>query len=815
MNILKYSAEIICFSLPSYLLKQDFMRKIGIVVLLQLLAVVCFGQSKFTLSGEVTDQGSGEKILGANVFVKNSSIGTTTNEYGYYSLQLGAGTYEIEISYVGYETIVQKVSVSDNLRTSFELQPSSYALDEVEITANSATANIRKPQMSVSSISVNTIKRMPVVLGEADVIKSLVQLPGVTNAGEGAAGFNVRGGAADQNLILLDEATLYSSSHLFGFFSIFNADAIRSVKLYKGGIPARYGGRVASVLDIYQKDGNRNKFGATGGIGLITSRLLLEGPIVKGKSSFLLGGRSSYAHLFLKFSEENKNNALYFYDLNTKLSYQINDKNSLYLSGYFGRDVFSLSKSIKNTFGNALGNLRWNHLFSDKLFSNLSLIYSNYYYGLLLDFAGFNWESSIQNFNLKYDFKHYLSEKFTLSYGAQGTYYRFSPGKITPSNSTSTIKEEEIAQKYAVEGAAYLDVAQALSEKLAISYGLRYSYFARLGKEEIRLYDNNRPVAFNTAMQLYEKAKPTSTESFEANKMIKSYSNLEPRFGLAYTLNDNNSLKASYNRMAQYMHLISNTASPLPLDVWTPSGKYIKPQLVDQYAVGYAANFADKAYSLEVESYYKKLQNRMDYIDGADLVGNKAIEQVVLPAEGRAYGLEFYFRKNKGRFTGWLAYTLSRAEQRVKPRDENETGINNGEWYRANYDKTHDFSLTGMYHLNKRWNFSASFIVQSGMPTTYPKSKYNYQNLQIPNYGLRNREQLPAYHRLDIAATYTPRGNENRRWKAEWIFGVYNIYNRLNARSITFQQDYETGKNEAVKLSIFGIVPSVTFNFKF
>lgn len=791
------------------------MRKIGIIALFQLLAMLCFGQMKFTLSGEVIDKESGEKILGANVFVKSKAIGTTTNEYGYYSLQLELGTYEVEVSYIGYETMVKKLTISDDLRKSFQLKLANYALDEVEITANSATANIRKPQMSVSSISVNTIKSMPVVLGEADVIKSLVQLPGVTNAGEGAAGFNVRGGAADQNLILLDEATLYSSSHLFGFFSVFNADAIRSVKLYKGGIPARYGGRVASVLDIYQKDGNRNKFGITGGIGFIASRLLIEGPIVKGKSSFLLGGRSSYAHLFLKLSEEYKDNALYFYDLNTKLSYQINDKNTLFLSGYFGRDVFSLSDNIENTFGNALGNLRWNHLFSDKLFSNLSLIYSNYYYGLLLDFAGFNWESSIQNFNLKYDFRHYLNENFTLDYGLQGTYYKFLPGKITPSNATSTIEEQEIAQKYAAEGAVYLDIEQKLTEKLAISYGLRYSYFSRLGKEEIRLYEDNRPVTFSTAMQLYEKGKPISTKLFAENKTIKSYHNLEPRFTLAYTLDEDNSLKASYNRMAQYMHLISNTASPLPLDVWTPSGKYIKPQLVDQYAVGYAANFADKTYSLEVESYYKKLQNRMDYIDGADLVGNKAIEQVILSAEGRAYGLEVYFRKNTGRFTGWLAYTLARAEQRVSPRDEKETGINNGEWYRTNYDKTHDLSFTAMYRLNKRWSFSTSFIVQSGMPITYPESKYNYQNLQIPNYGLRNKEQLPAYHRLDIAMTYTPRGNENRRWKAEWVFGIYNVYNRMNARAITFRQDYETGKNEAVRLSIFGIVPSVTFNFKF
>lgn len=789
------------------------MKRSIVLSLFLFVTLWCFSQERYTLSGSVTDQSSGEKILGANVFVKNSSLGATTNEYGYYSLNLEAGSYELEISYIGYETITREITLAENKRANFELQVSSYALDEVEITANSGVAEIRKPQMSVNSIAVSTIKNTPVVLGEADVIKSLLQLPGVTSAGEGADGFNVRGGAADQNLILLDEATLYSSSHLFGFFSVFNTDAIRSVKLYKGGIPARYGSRVSSVLDIYQKDGNRNKFGVTGGIGLISSRLLAEGPIVKGKSSFLLGGRSSYAHLFLKFTDND--NAAYFYDLNTKLSYQINDNNTLYLSGYFGRDVFSLSGNIENTFGNALGNLRWNHLFSDKLFSNLSFIYSDYYYGLLLDFVGFEWESGIQNFNLKYDFKHYLSENFTLNYGLQGIYYRFSPGKISPSKATSTIKEDEIAQKYAAEGALYVDVEHSLSEKLAVSYGLRYSHFLRLGKETIRLYENDSPVVFNTQMQLYEKAVPKAMESFDSKATIKSYGNLEPRLAVAYALNDNNSLKASYNRMAQYMHLISNTSSPMPLDVWTPSGKYIKPQLVDQYAIGYASNLADAVYSLEIESYYKTLENRMDYIDGADLVGNKAIEQVILPAEGRAYGLEMYLRKNSGKLTGWLSYTLSRAEQRVLPRNESEAGINQGEWYRANYDKTHDFSLTALYRLNKRWNFSGAFTLQSGMPTTYPQSKYKYQELDIPNYGLRNKESLPVYHRLDLAATYSPRGNENRRWQAEWVFGIYNVYNRMNARSITFRQDYETGKNEAVKLSIFGIVPSVTFNFKF
>lgn len=791
------------------------MKKVKITIILLCLAYLSFGQEKVTLSGIVTDKHSGEKVLGANVFVLNSVFGTITNEYGYYSLELPLGTYQIEVSYIGYENQVIEINVNDKQRVNFKLTPTSYTLEEVEIVANTGAVNVRKPQMSVNAISVNTIKNTPVVFGEVDIVKSLIQMPGVSNAGEGASGFNVRGGAVDQNLILLDEATLYSSSHLFGFFSIFNPDAIRNIKLYKGGIPARYGSRVSSVLDIYQKDGNSNKFGITGGIGLISSRLLAEGPIVKGKSSFLVGGRSSYAHLFMKLDDKYKDNSAYFYDLNTKLNYQINENNTLYLSGYFGRDVFILNDNLENTFGNSLINLRWSHLYSDKLFSNLSLIYSDYYYGLLLDFVGFRWESSIKNFNLKYGFNHYLNDKFTLNYGLQGIYYKFYPGKISPSNDSSTIIEKEIATKSAIEGSLYVDVEHKLTDRLELSYGMRYSRFARLGKEEINLYDKDNPVVFNSAQQLYEKAKPNATMFYDSNKVIRNYQNLEPRMSLAYAFNDYNSVKASYTKMAQYIHLISNTSSPTPLDVWTPSGKYIKPQLVEQYAIGYATNFLEETYSLELESYYKKIQNRIDYIDGAELIANEAIEQVVLPAEGRAYGIELYFRKNKGRLTGWLSYTLARAEQRVAPRNKIETGINKGKWYRTNYDKTHDLTFTGLYRLNKKWNFSASFTLQSGMPTTYPENKYIYEGITVPNYSLRNKEELPVYHRLDIAAIYSPRANSNKRWKGEWIFGIYNIYNRKNAKSITFRQNNETGINEAVRLSIFGIVPSVTYNFKF
>ena len=654
---------------------------------------------------------------------------------------------------------------------------------------------------------------MPAILGEVDIIKSILTLPGVTNAGEGQSGFNVRGGAADQNLILLDEATIYNSSHLFGFFSVFNADAIKDLKLYKGGIPAKYGGRVASVLDIYQKEGNSNKFNLSGGIGLISTRLLAEGPIVKDKASFLVAGRSSYAHLFLKLTD-NKNSA-YFYDLNTKLSYDINNNNSLYVSGYFGRDVFSLNNSFVNTYGNSVLNLRWNHLFSDKLFSNASLIYSDYYYGLKLDFIGFNWDSGIKNYNFKYDFKYYLDDKTKLNFGLNTVYYDFNPGKIEPSNSSSGINPDQLDKKYAFEPAVYIDIEQSLSEKFSVNYGLRYSSFYRLGKQEINTYLNNEPVVFNQDLQIYEKATPTGTVSYGINETIASFGNFEPRIAISYAINKSEAIKASYNRMSQYLHLISNTQSPTPLDVWTPSDDFLKPQLLDQFAIGYFRNFKNGKYTLEVESFYKKIKNRLDYIDGADLIANNAIEQVVLNGNARAYGLEILAKKNEGRLNGWVSYTLSRSEQQTPGRNSNETGINNGEWYKTGWDKLHNISVTGMYQLNEKWSFGSIFSLQSGQPVTYPNGQYVYQDISVPNYGLRNENRLPTYHRLDISATLVPEKNKNRKWYGEWVFSIYNVYSRKNAASISFRQNQDSGNNEAVRLSIFGIVPSVTYNFKF
>ena len=789
------------------------MNKKVLVLLLILTSICSFAQSKYTFSGTIKDSLSGETLIGVSVIIPELKTGTMTNEYGFYSISLPQEKYKVQVQYLGFKTEVITIDLNKDVQKNFFLKEESTQLNEIVLTRNVDKIAIKKPEMSVNTLPISKIKSMPAILGEVDVLKSILTLPGVTNAGEGQSGFNVRGGAVDQNLILLDEATVYNSSHLFGFFSVFNSDAIKDLKLYKGGIPARFGGRVASVLDIYQREGNQNEFHMNGGIGLISSRLLAEGPIKKDKGAFLVAGRSSYAHLFLKLTD-NENSA-YFYDLNTKLNYEINEKNNLFVSGYFGRDVFSLSNSFVNTYGNSILNLRWNHLFSNKLFSNASFIYSDYYYGLKIDFVGFNWDSGIKNYNFKYNLKHYLSDKTKLTYGLNAVYYDFNPGKIEPIDETSGINPAQLDKKYAFEPAMYFDIEQTLNDKITFNAGLRYSSFLRLGNQTINTYANNQAVTYNEAFNIYEKATPTGTETFGKNKTMASYGNFEPRFGIAYSLNEETSVKGSYNRMAQYLHLISNTQSPTPLDVWAPSGTFLKPQILDQFALGYFKNIDNGKYTLEVESFYKKIQNRLDYIDGADLIANNAIEQVVLAGRARAYGLEVLFKKNEGNLNGWVSYTLSRSEQQTAGRTANEVGINNGNWYKTGWDKMHNLSVTGIYELNEKWKFGSIFSLQSGQPVTYPNGQYQYQGLTVPSYSLRNENRLPTYHRLDISATLTPRKNINRKVKGEWVFSIYNLYNRRNAASISFQQNQETLANEAVRLSIFGAVPSVTYNFKF
>jgi hypothetical protein len=786
-----------------------------IFLLFFLTSFISFSQENSTLSGTIYDDYNNETLIGVSIYFPELNSGTTSNEYGFYSITVPKGNHTIQISYLGYSTLLETIILLEKTSKNFNLKEASESLNEIIIESNIEKLNLKTPQMSVNNLTSSTIKQIPVVLGEADIIKSLILLPGVTSAGEGASGFNVRGGAADQNLILLDEAIVFNSSHLFGFFSVFNPDVIKNVKLYKGGIPAKYGGRLSSVLDIYQKEGNSKDFNVTGGIGLISSRLLIEGPIEKEKSSFLIGGRSSYAHLFLPlFDNDNK---AYFYDLNSKINYRFNDSNNVFLSTYFGKDVFGVSDNFVNNYGNTVVNLRWNHLFTDKLFSNLSLIYSDYFYGLILDFVGFEWDSGITNFNLKYDFNHYVSEKIKLNYGINNIYIKFNPGKIEPNREDSGIIAEKLIDKYANEFAAYIDAEHKISDDFRLQYGVRFSNFTRLGQAELNTYANGEAVIYNTEFKKYESAEATGVENFKRSDVISNFYNFEPRVSMSYTLDTNTSIKVSYNRMVQYLHLLSNTASPTPLDVWAPSGKYIKPQLLDQYAVGYFKSFKDGRYTLEAETFYKDIQNRIDYINGANLVANNEIETIILNGKARAYGLEILLKKNEGNFQGWVAYTLSRSEQLTAGRSAIEPGINNGEWYSTPFDKTHDFSINASYKLNEKWKFNSNFVYQTGQPANYPVGQYEVQGLNVPIYdnNRRNADRLPAYHRLDIAATLTPEKNKDRRWQGEWVFGIYNLYGRENAASLAFRQNQETFRNEAIQTSIFGIVPSVTYNFNF
>lgn len=787
------------------------MKKIYLILLFCFSGV--YAQEKFSISGTLKDSASGETLIGVSIYDKDNYQGTVSNEYGFYSLSLNQGTHNIQVSYLGYNTVSKTIDLNKNQTLNFSLVENIEGLEEIVLTTTSEKISIKKAEMSVNKMKVKTIKEIPAILGEVDVLKSITTLPGVTTAGEGQSGFNVRGGAVDQNLVLLDEATLFNTSHLFGLFSVINADAIKDLKLFKGGIPAKYGGRISSVLDIRQKDGNKNSFHGNGGIGIISSRLTLEGPLAKEKASFFISGRRSYADLFIPLVMPDNENKAYFYDLNTKMNWEIDDKNKLYLSGYFGKDVFSFSESFVNNYGNAVGNLRWNHVFNNQLFSNLSLIYSQYYYGLELDFVGFLWDSGLQNINFKYDLKKYFSDNVSIDYGINTTLHEFNPGKIEPNRDDSSIEENQLAKKYAIESGIFIDVDQKINEKIDLRYGIRFTGFARMGEQSKNIY-NGSPITYDENLKIYESATPISQKDFDKSEILKTYTNLEPRFSIAYSLTERSSIKASYQRMSQYLHLISNTQSPSPLDIWTPSGEHIKPQLSDQIAFGYNKDFNNE-YSLVAEIFGKNVQNRLDYIDGADLIANEAIESVVLAGSARAYGLEMQFKKDSGTFTGWISYTLSRSEQKTAGRTASEVGINNGEWYATGYDKTHDLTIIGNYKASKKWNFSTNFTLQTGQPVTLPADKYSFMNLNIPNYGFRNNYRLPLYHRLDISATYKPSKNRNKKIKGEWVFSIYNLYNRRNVSSLLFNQDIVTGLNKTEALSIFGLIPSFSYNFKF
>ena len=784
------------------------MKKIFLLVIF-LVSLNINSQNNFTFSGYVLDSQTNELVIGASVIIDELNIGTITNSYGFFSITVKEGNYSVKTQNLGYKDDLQIISLNKNIILNIYLTEEVESLDEVIVMENTEDIDIELPVLSLNIISGKTIRQTPVVFGESDILKTIQLLPGVSSAGEGASGFNVRGGAADQNLILFDEAIIYNSSHLFGLFSVFNSDAIKEVKLYKGGIPSSYGGRLSSVLDVYQKDGNNQNFSMNGGIGAISSRLLVEGPIQKNQSSFLVASRGTYAHLFLKLTDIE--NIAYFYDLNTKSNFVIDNKNKIFLSGYFGRDLFKLDGTFMNTYGNSTLNLRWNHLINEKTFSNTSLIFSDYYYGLQLDFVGFDWKSGIKNLNFKFDLKNYYSNIFQFNYGLNVIYYDFNPGTIGPLTPESGFNFSRLNKKYAFENSTYFDVIHKINSQLSMRYGIRLNQFLRLRQNGLQQYANDDPLYYDNDLKIYDPATPLAGNFDNNSSVFKTYNNIEPRINISYSFN-NQSIKASYNRLNQYLHLISNTSSPTPLDIWVPSGPYIKPQKLDQYALGYYKRI--KNIKIETEIFYKKIKNRLDYIDGADLVANDNIETVILPGKSRAYGFEILLKKSEGRHKFMVAYTLSKSEQKTPGRNSLEDGINFSNWYNTPYDKPHDFSINSEYILSKKLKIVGNFIYQTGQPTNYPNSQYTYMNLNVPNYGKRNSQRLPNYHRMDINLTLTPE-KKNKKIESSWVFGIYNLYDRDNASSIIFRRNNETLKNEAVQISIFGIVPSVTYNFKF
>ncbi|WP_077921909.1 TonB-dependent receptor [Spirosoma sordidisoli] len=782
------------------------------IFILSLMALLCcltdgaLGQVKFTLSGTIRDAQNGESLIGVTVYAKGAAgtVGVTTNAYGFYSLSLPPGPVTVTISYVGYSPQIMSLTVSASQKLDVQLRDESKELQEVVVSQTRAQDNVQQVGMSVNRLDIKTIKSIPALLGEVDVVRSLMSLPGVASVGEGGVGFNVRGGAADQNLIIQDEANVYNASHLFGFYSVFNPDAVKDVKLFKGGIPAQYGGRLSSVLDVRLKEGNAKKFSVNGGIGLVSSRLTLEGPIVKDKSSFIISGRRSYADLFLKASPTLRENSLYFYDLTAKWNYTINQNNTLYASGYFGKDNFGFGSVFGLNWGNATGTLRWNHVYTPKLFANYTFAYSKYTYNLNFSNGGeFNWAYDIKNYNLKADHTYYLNAKNTISFGAAATSYQFSPGEVSGSGSSPLGSGNSLADQNAIEYAAYLDNEQTISPKLTAQYGFRLSAWNFLGPYTTYQYTGTNG----------QRKQPMNEQSYGDDQTISTYANLEPRLSLRYQLNANSSIKASYNRTAQYVHLISNTTAGSPLDIWWPTTNNTKPELADQVALGYFKNFGDNRYEASVEGYYKTLTNQVDYIDGANTRLNKHLEGDLLYGQGRAYGMEVYVKKNAGRINGWLSYTLSRTERQID-------GINNNEWYRAKYDRTHNLSIVGIYEASKKWTLSANFTYQTGVATTFPSSKYYVQDIAVPQRSdnARNNYRVPAYHRLDLSATLHPNPRaDGRPRRGDWTFSLYNAYNRRNAFSVYFQQDEDNpSQTNATRLSIFGsVIPSATYNFHF
>ncbi len=763
-------------------------------------------QQKFTLNGYVKDSVTGESIINATISVNGKNV--SSNQYGFYSITLDQGSYDVLVSHVTYQASSFSVNLDKNIELNVFLKTRSESLNEIVVYSRRRDQNVREAQMGKVDLSINQIKNIPAFMGEVDILKTIQLMPGVRNAGEGNAGFYVRGGGPDQNLILLDDAVVYNTGHLFGFFSIFNSDAIKNVTLIKGGMPAQYGGRLSSVLDVTMKDGNTNKFQGEGGLGLIASRLSLQGPIVKDKASFIVSVRRTYIDALVKpFIKKTSNfygSGYYFYDLNAKINYRFSDKDRIYLSGYFGRDVFTFNNSELSfkadiPWGNSTATLRWNHVFNPKLFANTTLVYNDYNFSFGAAQNNFNIKlaSGIRDGNAKIDFDYYPSGNHKLKFGGLLTYHKFIPNVTSGQQDSVIFKPVSEGEKFALEKALYIQDDWDVSEKLKLNYGVRWAGFSQIGPYKMYTRDADQNV--------------TDSSIYNSWSKVVNYHGLEPRATMRYSLGEKGSVKASASRNLQFIHLVSNAGTTLPTDLWVPSTFRVKPQVSWQYAAGYFRNFKDNQYEASIEVYYKNMRNQIEYREGYT-PGLTDPEEEFVFGKGWSYGAEFFVNKVRGRFTGWIGYTLSWTWRKFP-------GLNEGLKYPAKYDRRHDLSVVGTYEFNKQWKFSAVFVYGTGNATSLPERFYFINGVLTQEYSSINKYRLKPYHRLDLSAIYTPTPKRKKKLESYWVFSLYNTYSRMNPYFVYFNQSGNaangTLKIEARQVSLFPLLPSVTWNFKF
>ena len=764
------------------------------------------------LSGYVRSAVSDEVLRISRLEVVEPGISIATNRFGFYSIELVPGRYTVRVSQLGYETATRVVDLEETTSVDFalDLRPVSVAEITVEAEHEPPDLDPETVEMSVIRFDAPAISQLPVVLGEADPVRTLTLYPGITTTNDATTSINVRGGAGDENLILLDDSEVFNPAHALGFFSTFNADAVDDVTLYKAGIPARYGGRLSSVMEIHQREGNSREFEGSATVGLLSSRLSLEGPLFDGNGSWLMAGRRTYADLFLGLSSDPdvRESVAYFYDLNAKANVRYGTTGQVMLSGYFGRDRLSVAREASVGWGNAAGTLRWNQGFGP-IFSHVTLIFSDYDYQIQ---SGFNaraasLNSRVRHLNLSVDESWTLGPRDQLEFGVGIGTYNVRPADVVEGEGSAVVPQE-LDARHGLAPDAYIEHETELGP-LGLRYGLRATGFVRQGEATVYDYLNDAPVVYHPDLGRYDKGVVTDSTRYGPGESIVSYWGLEPRLGLRLQVGSASSLKASYSRTRQYMRLVTNTNSPTPLDLWDLVGPWVEPHVADQVALGYVTTVSRGRYALSGEVYYKRARHLVDYVDGADLWVIRDLETFLLEGEGRGYGFEFLLRKTQGRLRGWVSYTLARTEQRTPGLTAADPGIAGGSWYPAPYDRTHDFSLTGIYELDDTWSVGANLIFATGLPTTFPVARYEFAGVVLGAYGSRNAERLPSYHRLDLSAT-------KRFGSGDLRFGVFNAYNRFNAQSLAFRQREDRRLvTEAVETAVFGIVPSISYTWRF